>query len=57
MTNGVRSALLGMGFFFGEWYLDLAMLWVFLLIAPLAGLWVFTRVEASVQRNEGVGQF
>jgi ABC-type multidrug transport system permease subunit len=47
MTNGVRSALLGIGFFFGEWYLDLAMLWVFLMIAPLAGLWVFTRAPLS----------
>ena len=57
MTNGVRSALLGLGFFFGEWYWDLAMLWVFLLIAPLVGIWVFSRTETSVQRNEGVGQF
>jgi ABC-2 type transport system permease protein len=57
MTNGVRSALLGLGFFFGEWYWDLAMLWAFLLIAPMVGVWVFRRAEASVQRNEGVGQF
>ena len=57
MTNGVRSALLGLGFFFGKWYLDLAMLWVFLMIAPLAGYWVFSKAEKSVRRNEGVGQF
>ncbi len=57
MTNGVRSALLGVGFFFGEWYLDLAVLGVFLMIAPLLGYWVFGRVEANVRRNEGVGQF
>jgi len=57
MTNGVRSALLGVGFFFGEWYLDLAILWVFLMIAPLFGYWVFTRVETNVRRNEGVGQY
>lgn len=57
MTNGVRSAMLGIGFFFGEWYLDFAVLWVFLIIAPLFGLWVFTRVEKGVKRNEGVGQF
>jgi ABC-2 type transport system permease protein len=57
MTNGVRSALLGVGFFFGEWYLDLAVLWSFLLIAPLFGYWVFTRVETSVRRTEGVGKF
>lgn len=57
MTNGVRSALLGVGFFFGEWYLDFAMLWVFMLIAPLAGYYVFHKVETNIQRNEGVGQF
>jgi ABC-2 type transport system permease protein len=57
MTNGVRSALLGLGFFFGEWYLDLAVLWAFLLVAPLAGYWVFTRTETSVRRNEGIGQY
>ena len=57
MTNGVRSALLGIGFFFGEWYLDLAVLWGFMIIAPLFGYWVFTKVENGVRRNEGVGQF
>lgn len=57
MTNGVRSALLGIGFFFGEWYLDLAVLWVFMLITPFLGIWVFTKVEKGLRRNEGVGQF
>jgi hypothetical protein len=57
MTNGVRAALLGVGFFFGNWYRDLAVLWAFLLVAPLFGYWVFTRVENSVRRNEGVGTF
>ncbi len=57
MTNGVRSALLGTGFFFEKWYLDLAVLWVFMLFAPLFGFWVFNRTERGIQRNEGVGQF
>jgi ABC-2 type transport system permease protein len=57
MTNGVRSALLGVGFFFGEWYLDMAVLWTFLLFTPLFSAWVFRRVENSVRRNEGIGQF
>lgn len=57
MTNGVRSALLGVGFFFGEWYLDLAVLWAFMLFAPMFGFWVFNRVERNVKRNEGMGQF
>ncbi len=57
MTNGVRASLLGVGYFFGEWYLDFAMLWVFMLIAPLVGAWVFRTVEIKVRRNEGVGHF
>jgi ABC-2 type transport system permease protein len=57
MTNGVRSALLGVGYFFGEWYLDLAILWAFMLFAPLFGYWVFRRVETGIRRNEGVGTF
>jgi ABC-2 type transport system permease protein len=57
MTNGVRSALLGIGFFFGKWYLDWAVLWVFMLVVPMFSFWVFSRVERGIQRNEGVGQF
>lgn len=57
MTNGVRSAILGVGYFFGEWYADLAVLWVFMLAAPLLGIWVFRRTETGVRRNEGVGTF
>ncbi len=57
MTNGVRSALLGVGYFFQEWYLDLAMLGAFLIIAPFLGYWVFARVETGIRRNEGVGQY
>lgn len=57
LTNGVRSALLGVGYFFGAWYLDMAVLWGFMLVAPLLGFWVFRRAERSLQRNEGIGQF
>jgi ABC-2 type transport system permease protein len=57
MVNGARSAMLGTGYFFGTWYLDLAVLWTFLFIAPYFGYWVFTRVEVNVRRNEGMGQF
>ncbi|MGD2026745.1 MAG: ABC transporter permease [Anaerolineales bacterium] len=57
MTNGVRSAILGVGFFFQEWYLDFAVMWAFLIIAPLVGIWVFRKAENSVRRSEGVGKF
>ena len=57
MVNGVRSALLGVGFFFETWYQDLAMLGVFLLFAPLFSVWVFRRMEQGLRRNQGVGEF
>jgi len=57
MVNGVRSALLGVGYFFGEWYLDLAVLWGFLLLAPLLGMWVFSGMERNIRRREGMGEY
>jgi ABC-type multidrug transport system permease subunit len=57
MVNGVRSALLGVGYLFGTWYRDLAILWAFMLLSPLVGYRVFTRVERGIRRHEGVGQF
>ena len=57
MVNGVRSSLLGVGYFMGNWYLDLAVLWTFMLFAPLLGIWVFRRAEGNLRGNEGIGQF
>ncbi len=57
MVNGVRSSLLGVGYFMETWYLDLAVLWVFMIIAPLLGIWVFRRTEGNLRGNEGIGQF
>ena len=57
MANGVRAALLGTSYFLEYWYMDLAVLWAFLFIAPAFGYWVFMRAETSVRRHEGVGQF
>lgn len=57
MVNGTRSALLGVGFFLDEWYLDMVVLWLFLLIVPLIGAQIFNRVESGLRRNEGIGTF
>ena len=57
MVNGARSALLGVGYFLGRWYFDLAVLWSFMLFAPWFGIWVFRRVESGLKRHAGVGQF
>jgi ABC-2 type transport system permease protein len=57
MVNGVRSALLDVGYFFGTWYADLAVLWVFLLLTPMLSVWLFRRVERNIRRHEGMGAF
>lgn len=57
MTNGVRAALLGTEYFFAEPYLDLAVLWAFLLAAPLVGARAFRTVERSIRRNRGLGEY
>ncbi len=57
MVNGVRSAMLGVGFFFGKWYLDMAVLWVFMMIVPWLGYWVFARTENTIRKNEGMGAY
>lgn len=57
VNNGVRASLLGVGYFFDSWYKDLTVLWLFVLIGPLLGMWAFSRVERGMKRSEGVGQF
>lgn len=57
MTNGVRAAILGIGFFFERWYFDMAILWAFMIIAPMVGVWIFRQAEANVRSNEGIGTF
>lgn len=57
MVNGVRSSLLGVGFFFEQWYLDMSILWAFMFVAPLLSLWVFRRTETGLRTNQGIGQF
>jgi hypothetical protein len=48
---------LGIGYFFENWYLDLATLGIFIIVGPMIGLWVFRKVETNVRKNEGVGTF
>lgn len=57
MNNGIRAALLGVGWFFDSWYADLGVLAVFAVIMPVLGYNLFAVVERKMQRNEGVGTF
>ena len=57
MTNGVRAAILGVGYFLGTWYRDWAVLWAFFVVAPWFGREVFQRTENRLRRNQGLGQY
>lgn len=57
VNQDIRASLLGLSYFFGEWYFDLAVLWTFCVVAPLLGYYVFLANEKRIKRNEGVGKF
>jgi ABC-2 type transport system permease protein len=57
MVNGVRSSMLGVGYFLGTWYLDLAVLWGATLLMPALAVWVFRRAERNVRSRAGLGHF
>lgn len=57
MTNGVRAALLNIGYFFETWYMDLAVIFVFAAVLPLLGYAVFVGTERRLKKNEGMGMY
>lgn len=57
VNQDIRASLLGLSYFFEKWYFDLAVLWVFCVVAPLVGYYVFLSTERTIKRNEGVGKF
>ena len=57
LNHDIRASLLGLSYFFGEWYFDLAVLWAFCIVAPLIGYYVFLTTERQIKKNEGVGKF
>lgn len=57
MNHGVRAALLNLSYFFGTWYLDLAVLFAFALVVPLLGYQAFLTTEHRLKKREGVGQY
>ncbi len=57
MAQDIRASILGLRFFLGSWYLDLAAMWAFALVMPLLGYGVFTFTEGRLRRREGVGEY
>lgn len=57
MNQGVRASLLNLSYFFGTWYFDLAVLFVFAIIVPLLGYQTFLTTEHRIKKKQGVGQY
>lgn len=57
LVNGVRSAILGVGFFLGTWYYDFAVLLLLSLVVPIVSIWVFKRTEQHIRQTQGIGQY
>ena len=59
MTDGIRGAILNIGYFYGTGgpYASLAVLFAMALVVPLLGYEVFEVTERRLRRKEGVGQY
>lgn len=57
MAHGVRASLLDLAYFFGTWYFDLAILFVFAAVVPFLGYAVFLSTERRLKQKEGVGHY
>lgn len=57
MTDGVRAAILEIGYFYESVYASVAVLFAMALVFPLLGYWVFETTERRLRRKEGVGHY
>jgi ABC-2 type transport system permease protein len=57
LTQGLRSALLGIPYFSHQWWIDLTILCFFCLAGPLLGYLIFTKTETTLRTNSGLGEF
>jgi ABC-2 type transport system permease protein len=57
LTQGLRSSLLGMPYFTGSGWIDLAVLVVFSVVVPLIAYGVFVKTEKALRTGSGLGGF
>jgi ABC-2 type transport system permease protein len=57
LTQGLRSSLLGTPYFTGSGWVDLAVLAVFCVVAPIIAYWVFVKTEKVLRVGSGLGGF
>ena len=55
--NAARAALLDVGYFFQTWYFDMAVIGLFVLLAPILGYSVWRYVDRGLRRGSGIGTF
>lgn len=57
LNYDIQAALIGLRYFFGSLYLDLAVIFAFVIICPMIGYFTYARVEGRLKKAEGIGQF
>lgn len=57
VNNGVRAAILDIGWITGAWYTDMGIVVAFALVVPMIGYALFSHMEKDLKRNEGIGQY
>ena len=57
LNYSIQASLMGLEWFFLNIYGHLGVLFVFVLVCPLIGYWVFTKTESRTKEAEGIGQF
>lgn len=57
LNYSIQAALLNLKWFFGNIYLDLSVIFMFAIICPLLGYWIFSKTESRSKSAEGIGQF
>jgi ABC-2 type transport system permease protein len=57
LTQGLRSALLGIPYFSNSWFIDLTVLAFFCLAGPFLGYLAFSRMEKVLRATSGLSEF
>ena len=57
VNHTVQATITNLGYFFGNLYFDLSILFLFALVCPLLGYTVYNKVEGRIKKSEGIGQF
>ena len=57
LNYSIQAALMGLEWFFINMYGHLAVLFIFALVCPIFGYWVFAKTESRSKKGDGIGTF